>query len=363
MLFVYDSIQPGTQFGADLEGDDDVPPELLQRLAQSLVGSGVRLGRSRGAEFGSVAIREHAGWERPASRTAASEVHVFYCLTDVALAEPATGIPSLLPAPEHFGLSSSDVELSPSRSFVAARRYAPFNSHRQSPSLERQVVCAGSVVVFTGKAMVQPANMDTLVRAGVGAYRSEGLGRVLYNPASLEGLHPGFAPMPAVAETALPVPEPADGLFAWLKGWGANREAESEVEERVEDHLSQHQRVYVAASKKADRPTPAQWGNVRALARVAKNSAELEKLLFARLPTPEGGGARPRSPEQREGYCVHGVEAKVWRVESNSGPGGLLKGFLESLAKNEQTRPLVPYGIGKLASRIQRKLQEQRRRS
>ncbi len=88
-----------------------------------------------------------------------------WCLTDLWLPELAEG---RLPDSARFGLAGGVLELK--RSFIAYRRYAPFNGRWRQTDSERLVITAGSVLTYSGVAsgLSGPQMVGLGLEAGLG---------------------------------------------------------------------------------------------------------------------------------------------------------------------------------------------------
>jgi hypothetical protein len=226
-LFGYDHTvpEPYSAFVVLIEADDDVSEELFQRIRQVFAGAELKLGRSAKAEFGGafdcrVLVGEDDPGERPCaiSRPAGTTEITVWCLSDLAFMDEATGTPVLAPEPGHLGLPSG--ALVPTKSFIATRRYSPFNGHLGARDLERPVIAAGSVLCFKLDQPLATGGADDL-ETGVGLYRECGLGRVWVNPPCLAHPEPRFD---AAMAPRIPVPE--SGAAAANASWPATIAAE-----------------------------------------------------------------------------------------------------------------------------------------
>ena len=303
-LFGYDHTvpEPETGFVALIEADDDVSDALFQRLRQAFVDAKLKLGRSSKAEFGGAFDCRILGGEsdpgeppwaafQPDGKT---EITV-WCLSDLALMDEATGTPVLAPEPQHLGLPPGT--LVPAKSFVATRRYSPFNGHLGARDLERPVIAAGSVLCFR---LDRPIELHVLpgFEAGVGLYRECGLGRMWINPpclahhepqfdavtrssVALSGLPAADAPWPATATTAARI----DVVQSWRtaasaaravrgKAWADAEQWRRELEEDLLRNLIAQQH---------ELPSAKQWADVAGACAKHRGSADaLRDTFFGR---------------------------------------------------------------------------------
>lgn len=316
-LYGLESVAAGQSFRSVVTSSD---PDLLAGVERRLVGRSHRLGRSRTAEFGLARIERvdpvpASEWPLVAG---SAKVVRLWCLSDVALRDDDSGAPRLQPTGADFGLPD-DVHprLDPARSFLRFARWSPFNGKRGRPDLERQVIVAGSVVVF---ALDRPIDLSVPRAAaadGIGAYRHEGLGRVVVQPAFLEServtvsspvaVHeadPADVPADGVATVADAAPLPQDDLGAWL---GAQLREAAE-----QDRVWATSRTWSESMKKyADVPA-AQWGEVRRLAAMARLQGADPAKFRENLERKLGLKAAREGDASKGRRMGRGTTAKRW---------------------------------------------------
>jgi len=220
-LFTVNAISRGAVFLSRVDADD------AQDLAcvAALDGQVIRLGKSRSAEFGGVRVQvltqppPEGAWQCEEGRVSTLRI---LAVSDVAL-RSEVGAPTFEPTPAHLGLPGSwrwDV----ARSFLRTRSWSPFNAYRGRPDLERQVLSAGSVLVFTGDEAVDLSDIRARLAPGVGEGRAEGLGQVLVNPVILSNARRTPAQVDN-AEAARHAPAPTGELARWVGQQHQQREA------------------------------------------------------------------------------------------------------------------------------------------
>lgn len=194
-LFGYAALPKGALFWGKLEADDGcISQQRFDQIVDTLK-QGVRLGSSRSAEYGRVAIElldktKADKLALPIPQPA--QTVMLWLLADAAL-QDEYGQTTLQPSatavdlPTHFSLDFS-------KTYVRTTRYAPYNGHRQRRELERNVLLAGSVLHFSSDTA--PASADDLLKIqtqGIGLYRQNGLGWVWVNPNCLAKTKPTFS--------------------------------------------------------------------------------------------------------------------------------------------------------------------------
>ncbi len=275
-LYGYEALRAGQRFVAVIEADDDVPDALFARLRECLADTIVHLGRSRGAQYGRARVSLCDALIFPEEDPAPSTKLVLWLLSDAMLVRDA--VPIFAPSPKDFGLPGG--ELLHAHSFVRARSYAPYNAHRRSYDAERQVIAAGSVLVFS---FDEPIDPQTIPRS-FGLWREAGLGRVAVNPKLLADERPVLAPACAAEEEKAPA-RPASALLDWLEAQQRRAERTEDVQKKAEawaqellEHL--YKNAKRLAGEGAPLPGKTQWGRVRELAMAVADGDALVQALF-----------------------------------------------------------------------------------
>ncbi len=308
LLYGYEALSAGQRFRASLRAED---PALLAAAWAALQAQDgvIRVGRSRSAEFGRAQLREIPPLDPPVLAAPAELGRVVVlCVTDLCLYDAETGQPTFEPAGAAFGLSGW--RLDPNRSAIQTRRYSPYNAHRRRHDLERQVIAAGSVLVFEGKETVDLAAARVVCAVGVGEHTGAGLGEVLLEPRLLSlsrlDLKPWEPSIPGADWSLLD----GDPLRAWLE----SRAADS----ARRDNLWNMAGAW-AGERAWTRLNKAQWGLVRELAQRAVGRGDdgprwlRDELAKNLLP-----GAAPKVGEARRGAGVR-VLSSGWGARP---PGG-----------------------------------------
>lgn len=312
-LFGYEAIPAGTELVFHVDIDDEIAEigeNVMTTLSEALSGD-VRIGRSRGVEYGAARIEPDSDYEPPrlltprddrGAGTTGGGLLLVFCVSDVALVSAETGLPVLTPAPEHFGLSDASVDWA--RTAIRYRSYTPYNGKRQAPDRERQVIAAGSVITFkVAYSAVQGAWATDCERRGVGACRQDGLGWIAVNPRLLADERPGFeqgqraqaGDVRAVGESAIPN-EPADPLIAWLRAAGEGEAISREAEALVHEWWSWIDPLIRALSRDDEAPSATQWKQLRQVVGRAGTHGDLQRALW------QGGS----------GMFVHGETKRAW---------------------------------------------------
>jgi hypothetical protein len=184
LLYGFEAVPAGQRY---LVRVSSASPELLAAAVAQLCAGTVRIGRSRTAEFGEATLTAAPStltW--PASGPCAGPTVRLLCVSDLALRAPESGQPTLTPTAQTMGLPAGWV-LDLTHSAIRTRRYSPWNGHRQRPDLERQVITAGSVLVWTTGGVSLQEEQRAALERGVGEHTAAGLGQMIIEPAGLFG--------------------------------------------------------------------------------------------------------------------------------------------------------------------------------
>lgn len=275
-LYSLTSLRRGLCLQATVTATD---AKLLDVVRKALAGRQIRVGRSRQAEFGRAQVSEVTD-PQPTSpagaRTPKGDTATFWCLSDLCLRDPVTEQPTLTPDARAFGLPEG-WSYAPEHSFVASRRYSPFNAHRGHFDLERQVIVAGSVLRFRRSGDVR--EVEGPLPEFVGEHLAEGLGRVVCEPELLKKTWSLAGAQDAVTRPEARAPD--GSLAAWLTQQDRDRKARNTAWERVNAML-----VELDARPRWRLPS-SQWGEVRRFARQHRDedavtlSKSLDRFLRA----------------------------------------------------------------------------------
>ena len=241
-----------------------------------------------------------------------------FLVSDLALEK--NGRPVLTPQGDDIGLPGASIDLT--RSFLRTRRYTPWNAYHNTRMTERQVICHGSVLTFTG---VTPDKVEEWRKAfsqGLGLYRQEGLGSILVNPAFV--LKP-----PKMSEGRIDLCTGLDESFT-SDADGENASLLRLLEHRRQTALLQAEAIrlgrdwacewYKMLKKlmKDGQPFPgkAQWASLRGKAGVADKLEDLER--------------------QVTDFCTRGTRQHWWKAPAwKREPSTILAAVQNKLTSNE----------------------------
>jgi CRISPR-associated protein Csx10 len=275
-LFGYESIRAGTRFAARVDFDDDISSEITTQVIATLTGV-LRIGRSRGAQYGRVLCEKQEPIGEPVSSPARGRLLTVWLLSDLVVVDPLLGQPTFAPRPEWLGLPAG--RLLARGCFMQTRRYSPYHSIRRAYDIERQAIRQGSVLTFELDQDLDPDSWESVVadaRRGLGLYREQGLGQVWLNPPLLDGAHPvrGAAISARNATPDLRGPAPT-GLTRWLVG-ARGRDDKTELQEWAKDCADEALELYRSIARfdglqggdlLLAGPSLSQWGRLEQVAK------------------------------------------------------------------------------------------------
>jgi hypothetical protein len=241
-----------------------------------------------------------------------------FLVSDLALER--NGRPVLAPQGDDIGLPGASLDLS--RTFLRTRSYTPWNAYHNTRMTERQVICHGSVLTFTGVTSEKLEEWKEAFSRGLGSYRQEGLGSILVDPAFV--LDP-----PALSEGSIDkCPDPESSSASEMDGENAG--LIPLLEHRRETSLLQADAIRIGRRwadewykmlKKLEKdgqpfPGKAQWASLRGKAGVADKQENLKKDI--------------------SDFCSKGTRKHWWNaVASKREPRTILEAVLNKLTSGE----------------------------
>ena len=278
-LFEYQALERGQRFAAPIwveRGAEPVWDALRQLAGERRL---LRLGRSRGSEFGRAELNEISA--PPALPAAAVDMTadapiIFWALGDLAITD-AHGLPTLLPEPAAFGLPRG-ARFAPEFSFLAPASTWPQNLAFGGRMPQRALLRAGSVIAF------HPAPGEARMMPGVrhiGLHQAAGLGCVMCDADLLHRLEIRVREIkPMAIEPASQEASPEENAFvAWVQQRGGRQAATDRSAIDGEVHSLERMQEIARAQGQAA-PGSTQWGVVRMLAEQNRNAAALMTVLF-----------------------------------------------------------------------------------
>lgn len=304
-MFGYQSMTKGSVFYFEIESDLD--DSINAKINKSLIG--IRhIGRSRTAEYGIVRIEKFAYQDISSSATSVSldgtSYHIVYADSRLVFLDE-NGEPTFQPSAVDLGFKDGKIvwEKSQIRTF----QYAPWNGKRHTYDAERCGIEKGSVFV------VRNCSACPSESKYVGNYNNEGFGKVIYNPAFLEGApnqngKAKYKLQENQATTSKPDAaheEVTTKLISYLKSKQSQKKTQTGVYEIVDQFIGKNEKRYEGISA-------SQWGSIRSWSMLYSNPIKLIDVI--------------------KDYLSHGVAKDKW--DKHSRATEVLK-FMEAHTKDD----------------------------
>lgn len=264
-MFGYTSLQAGTKwyFSVEYSAEKDI-----ESVENYLLGN-KKIGKSKTSEYGAVLI-ERVEFVEDVEHFEDKDTLYIYAASRLALFDE-DGNFTALPSIKNLGLTSGEIDWE--KSFIRTQTFTPFNFKRQNYDYERVCIAKGSVIAIKDC-------QDEVLPSRVGAFLSEGFGKVLLNPSFLKPKEPElqtYKQQPNETKSE----KYDDNLVSFLQSKLQADEAKFKVAKDVGDIYG-----YLIG------PSKSQWGQIRTFASMAQTK---EKLL-----------------SKIEEYISHGKEKKQW---------------------------------------------------
>lgn len=326
MMYGYESLQAGARLLFSVEVEDEaLCDDIITALTQ---GKTKRVGRSRSAQYGLIEINHlEQPYQEVKSRPSQGDTLTVYADSRLIFLDAETGLPTLQPTPEQLGVAGGEIVWEKSQ--IRIFQYTPWNFKRQCFDTDRCGIEKGSVFV------IRNARSCPTTSQYVGNYRSEGFGRVIYNPAFLEGdLQTALASWKLAkhdvtdAKTAVPSGEvqvlASDSALLCLVKAIHNAEIEEQnifkkVNSWIHDDNEQNWKRF--NSKRF----ASQWGTIRSIATRRLMDGDRENAFDC----IEDELLHYETNKERCGYLRHGVASHSWEEF------GRLKAFKDFIEDEE----------------------------
>ena len=304
-MFGYHALPKGTAWLFSVEVDDGISKERRNQIID-LLTSARSLGKSRSAEYGQIRIEQI---DSPAAMVAQGQHTIpiegkhyifLYAASRLALTD-AYGINSYRPTAQTLGIENECAAIDWERSQVRVGRYTPYVGARANFDPERLVIERGSVIAVAVPEGFDVSRYTAKVERGVGICLSEGLGRVLVNPAFVTKEKPSQDRQDAVQphennSTVTPKRSEGRSLTEWLTQQQNKEQQQYALLSRVKKFIDSHPDV---------RGKKSQWGQIRALCNSVKDDEDIIDKLFGR----ETVNNHPK------GFLLHGKAKEKWSVK------------------------------------------------
>lgn len=317
-LFQYQGLRRGQVFAATLSRNSAFSSELFEQLLHTLHGTVLRLGRSKGAQYGRVRVsvlRQSANhWPLTDAWGTCNRDQpslTLWCVSDLCLLDEYLQ-PTTLAQPSSLGLPEGFL-LNPAHSYLQTRRYSPYNNHRRSHDCERLVISAGSVLTFDWQPAQPPAisvgQLRSQIGDWVGQHNGTGLGQIVIQPAwalqaSIQRDSLRVAPH---ARSFAPASQPDESTsldtaqtqwLDWIKQRSGQANLHNQAAQWANGKLSEVRQICLMAATlvpggiEAVTPSASQWGRVlEACRKHPTNAKDLRTALCASDAVLGGAGA------------------------------------------------------------------------
>lgn len=317
-LFQYQALSSGQHFAAAIGCDGHVATAVFEQLLSALDGAVLRLGRSKGAQYGRVrlsVVRQSANhWpltEAWGTSNRDQPSLTLWCVSDLCLLDEYLQ-PTTLAQPSSLGLPEG-FALNPAHSYIQTRRYSPYNNYRRSHDCERLVISAGSVLTFDWQPAQPPSisvgQLRSQIGDWVGQHNGTGLGQIVVQPAwavqtSIQRDSLRVAPH---ARPFTPASQPDESTsldtaqtqwLDWIKQRSGQAQVHNQAAQWANGKLSEVRKICLMAATlvpggiEAVTPSASQWGRVLEECRKHPlNAADLRAALCASSAVLGGAGA------------------------------------------------------------------------
>jgi len=294
-MYGYESMQKGMIYCFEINIDDDVSNELVEKIKTNIIGI-KRVGRSRTAQYGLIEISVN-NFNKVSSNLKHSDETVIYAESRLIFFDNA-GNPTFTPLAEDFGIEGGKIDWSKSQ--IRTFAYSPYNYHRSSFDTERKGIEKGSVIVIEGGKLNN-------VQEIVGYYQNEGFGKVIINPAFFESdehalssliFHKAGKFLESATKRNIDLTDDTERqLLTFLESKKKAEEDELYVYQQVNDFVENKTNDF-----KGD-TFSSQWGTIRSLVLQYPSKEELYRRLFSNEIDVNGN---------KIGYLEHGIAKDKW---------------------------------------------------
>lgn len=271
-LFGYSALQANSRWQFEVCDSSGTYLEKIRTALEGVHG----VGRSRSAEYGLVEITFVGEGSLPQPDSQPEAYALVYAQSNLCFYDDV-GLSTTQPTAKKLGFGDG-ASVNWARSQVRTRVYQSWNRKRYNRNPDRRIVEKGSVFFIDLESHSQDAKWP----AFLGAHRSEGFGKVLYNPWFLFSSELGKVKFTRwtpkgenLPEKGYPEVDPSSNaaLLSFLK----RRIASDSHDIRVDDEI---QRFIEEKASHFEKISPSQWGTIRSYAKFAANEDNLKKLLF-----------------------------------------------------------------------------------
>ena len=266
-MFGYKAIKKGTTWKFSIKFDD-VDEKAQNQVIENILGEKY-LGKSKTSQYGKVLIEELKDFkEEKLENLNVSGTTYVYINSTLALFDE-NGMPTFEPTKENLGLTNASINWEKTQ--IRTKKFTPYNFKRQTNDYTRLVIEKGSVI-----ALENASNEDIdILKNGIGGYLNEGYGEVLINPSFLLK-EDSFSLNKVVKENKKYEVEEKkvdNTLISFLQNKIESKNKTYSLGEKVQEFIDKHKKEFDTVSK-------SQWGQIRMIVQVHKDSYKDEILKF-----------------------------------------------------------------------------------
>ncbi len=302
-LFGLKSLNAGSEWIFNLLVDENIEEKPI---IEKLVGK-KHIGKSKSSQYGKVFIEQIKTPTTDFNSTNLITLNNKQYLTIYAESRIAFfnkyGFPTLQPTEKDFGLNPEHWKLDWSKCQTKHSVYSLYNFTNRSFLADRVCFEKGSVFVFekTGNTNIELTQFEK----GIGEYLNEGFGQIIVNPHFLnfkENAESTIKVKKITQQKTYSYIVENDTSDNTVLKWIENQAKQLNTLEQIRNNILEFKKNNKSKFK---RITSSQWGQVRALATVAQNFAQLQSLLFDETTDT--------NQKHKKGFLVHGTSANAWK--------------------------------------------------
>lgn len=305
MMYGYQSLPKGLEYVFSITTEED---NLADKIDGAIIGTH-RMGRSRTAQYGLVAIEQFDYTEAESTKNAILEQVEIYADGRLIFMDE-DGFPTFQPTPSQLGIDIEGAEIDLNKSQIRTFQYSPWNYKRQCFDTDRCGIEKGSVIVVTlpkGKSFTPQSTV-------IGNYQNEGFGQVIYCPRFLQSDENGLSVLhfsnkkikSDEEDENIEITSHSD-LIKYITRKKNQEESRGEIYKRVNEFIKEHGDDF------KDARFSSQWGTIRGLAIQFDNPETLKNKLYLEEKEVIKDSRKHKVPNA---YLTHGVASKKWKQRS-----------------------------------------------
>jgi len=258
-MYLYRYLQENQPFVFEIVSENDA---LLQKIKDILHNRTFFIGKSKSSEFGGAPEITFQGEE---GMTFPCQIQTLYAESRLSFLNEYGDFTTSLTAEMLTGNPKARIDWEKSR--IVFRSYMPYNQHRKNWDAERLIVEKGSVIVLKEPVNVKPE----IFLKGIGAYITEGFGRILPDPDFLKNNRYEYEKISADTEPTPVKPQETPELILTLQKRNKLTQQIIEIQDKVDNFINNN-----TFSPKI---TASQWSRIYIAAKTSNNLDELKQKL------------------------------------------------------------------------------------